>query len=87
VKEQGLKVGNINALQKLINKEKGTLRRFQRGAPKLKANIDAIKAAAEEGTALHKNTRLHMTILAKNADRELELATFSGEVAADRAAK
>jgi hypothetical protein len=69
---------SVDSIKNQLKRAQGTVQRFARSGPKLQNSVATLEALAEEGNDLHQNARLHLSVIAKKADRELELATFGG---------
>jgi hypothetical protein len=69
---------SVDSIKNQLKRARGAVQRFSRSGPKLEKSVEILEALAEEGNDLHQNTRLHLSVIAKKADRELELLTFGG---------
>jgi hypothetical protein len=69
---------NVNSIKNQLKLARGAVQRFSRSGPKLEKSVAILEALAKEGNDLHQNARLHLSVIAKKADRELELLTFGG---------
>jgi hypothetical protein len=66
----------IKLLEGELGKAQGTVRRYSRSVPELRARLDSLKAVAEEESKLADKVRLHASLLATKDGHDLELLTF-----------
>lgn len=76
VREENERVAEISNAQAGLRRAQSAVRRFERSLPKLKASLEAMTSVVEVGKMLHKNVRFHISVLADDGSRSLELVRF-----------
>jgi hypothetical protein len=78
IQEQTEIVIAIKKYQSQLRKAESAVRRYSRSGPQVKESLERLEAVAQEGTALHNNVYLNLSIIAEKDGRQLELLTFGG---------